>query len=169
MVIHVTNFKDLNAELLQLLEEAMLDIAIDAQRQLSDDLQRMVYDAYHPKFYHRTGDLKRSIDADVHQVKNVVSAEVFHNPNLINPIAPYDGNNNIGQHYSTYKYSPMPYNEFVAETVNFGISKGKRKVFGDGVYARKRPYFDTAQKVVETGFRSNLKNHLARNGGFKVV
>lgn len=168
MVMDVTSIAALKAELLKRIREAMLNISIDAQHRVQDGIQKEVYNKYSPKDYQRTGDLKRSVDTNVSMSRNVTKAVIFHNTNLMSAVKPYAGNNEIGQHFSTFAYSPMDYRQYVAETVNFGISAGKKKKFGDGVYARARPYFDNAQKIVEKNFAKNLKASL-KSSGLKVV
>jgi hypothetical protein len=163
----VTNLDDLKKELLKRIGETMLNVTIDAQEKVKQTLQTQVYDSYSPKDYRRTGDLNRSVDANVKSSGSIVKGEVFHNTSLMTPVAPYEGNNYVGQHYSTYKYNPMDYRQYVAETVNYGISSGRKKVFGDGVYSRPRPYFDNARLIVEKNFEKNLTAGL-KSQGLKV-
>lgn len=163
--MNITNMKDLETQLMKMLGESMLEIAIDAESKVKEHLKTEVYDKYTPSTYQRTYELMNSVDANVKQPKRKrVTAEIFHNTNLMKAVAPYDGNNHIGQHYSTYPYNPSDYRDYIAQTINFGIGAGKKKVFGNGVYAKPRPYFTNAEVEVNKNFDSHMKLSLIRQG-----
>jgi hypothetical protein len=162
----IRNSDQLKRELMKILGDAMMEVTIDAENIVKDHIQTDVYDEYDPENYIRTGQFKESIDSKIDQVGTHVRSEIFHNMNRMRSIAPYEGNNFIGQHYSTFQYSVKDYRIYLPYTINHGID-GKR-VFGDGVYSRPRPYFTNAQSEIEIKFKDNLKRSLVRKG-LKIV
>jgi hypothetical protein len=78
------------------------------------------------------------------------------------PVAPYAGNNRMGQHHSTVRsYFPQEYSFFLPRTINDGTSG---KIFGSGIWTQPRPYFTNAEKKIMGSFKKDLKEQLIKRG-----
>ncbi len=163
---YVTSLAELQKELMKAIGETMIDITIDAESIMTAEIKKDVYDVYEPDVsnYQRTMEFLHSVDSKIDQSGKTVKAQIFTNPNKMQAVAPSISNNYIGQHYSTFPYNPMDYRDYLAATINFGISAGKMKMFGNGVYSRARPYFDDAKTIIDDGFSRKLISGLKKRG-----
>jgi hypothetical protein len=158
----IKNDKDLETVLNQYILSAMKSIAKDAEQTVKDYIESDVYDAGTPSTYKRTGELRKSVKSDVYQVGGFTNAEIYHDPMMMKPVAPYKGNNYMGQHHSTVKgYFPQEYSYYLPRVINDGRSG---KIFGDGYWTKPRPYFTNAESFIFRTFKRDLKLKLQSRG-----
>jgi hypothetical protein len=152
---------DLEKVLNKKILSSMNTIGKEEVKKLKESVQENVYDTYIPKFYKRTGDLKRSVSKELKQNGSQTSLEIFHDPTKMREIAPVKGYW-MGTHHSTVKsYMPQEYAYFVPITIEDGTSGD---IFGDGAFRRPRRYFSKfATKLLNT-FQERLRTELIRNG-----
>jgi hypothetical protein len=166
---NVKNVKELEQVLNKIIFDTMKVIARDAEIELKDHVQEDVYGAGTPNYYTdhngkvgRTGDLKKSVTRDVYQVGSFTNAVIYHDPKMMKSVAPYKGNNYMGQHHSTVKgYFPQEYSYFLPRVIDEGRSG---KIFGSGFWTKPRPYFTNAERYIFKNFKRDFKNGLVRRG-----
>lgn len=157
----VTSMAQLEEELKKMILASMNTIAIEAEKELKDSVQKLVYDAYTPKYYKRTGELKKSISRDVYQVGSFTTAKIYHDISKMRQHAPTQ-NYRMGTHYSTVKsYFPQEYAYFVPVTIDEGTSG---EIFGKGAWTEPRRYFSTFVDKMSTVFSEKLRSQLIRKG-----
>jgi hypothetical protein len=159
---YVRNLKELEDELNKRILESMKDIGKKGEKTLKEYIQTDVYLSYTPNDYKRTYDLLNSSTNDVYQVGSFTNAEIYNDYKVMRSVAPYSGNNYLGQHHSTVRtYEPQDYAFWVAATINDGTSG---KIFGDGPWTKPRPFFTHTKDFMFRNFYKDLKNGLVYRG-----
>jgi hypothetical protein len=168
--IKINNLKELEELLIGKIEEAMKGIAKSGENTVKTFVDVDVYESYtsdEDTGYKRTGELKSSVTSMVSKVEEyAVEAKIYHDTfNLMGSYPRSSVNNWIGQHHSVVKkYIPQDYRDYIIQTVNKGISEGKKKIFGDGVYSKARPYMDNARRSLSKDANGLMMNELKKLG-----
>ena len=97
----------------------------------------MVYEAYKPEVYQRTGEFQESWETDVKSFRNVVEGELHFDPRLLTV------NYDEWQHGSKALNEPMT--QYLAEVIYQGLSG---PIFGDGPWRRKRDVWKELNKRI---------------------
>lgn len=153
------------ADLKKVLDKKILSsvksIAKSEERKLKEEIQEKVYNAYTPKYYKRTKQLKNSVTSEVTQDGSVVRAKIFHDTSKMDQVAPVPGYN-IGTHHSTVKsYIPQEYAYFLPVTIEEGTSG---RIFGDGAYLKPRRYFSSFVTKLKNTYKESLRAQLIKSG-----
>lgn len=177
--------EDLERELKKVLLSSMNKVATKGKIELQDAIQKEVYDKYTPKYYERTGDLKRSASKDVYSAGTFVNARIYNDTSKIREIAPIRKYNDpkfasknrryksktlrpqsMGKHYSTVEgYFPQEYAYFIPATINEGTSG---HIFGEGAWTEPRRYFSRFLERMEKIFPKIMREELTK-AGLKVI
>lgn len=140
---------------------SMKSIGKEGEIKLKESVQDNVYNAYIPKYYKRTGDLKKSVSKEVIQSGTLTSLKIFHNTGKMRQIAP-TSNYKIGTHHSTIQnYSPQEYAYFVPTVIEEGTTG---RIFGEGAFTKPRRYFSKFSQKFKEEFNEKLRRELIRNG-----
>ena len=140
---------------------SMKSVGKEGERKLKESVQENVYNTYIPKYYRRTGDLKKSVSKEVRQSGTLTSLRIFHDIGKMRQIAP-TSNYRMGTHHSTVQnYSPQEYAYFVPTVIEEGTTG---RIFGEGPFTRPRRYFSKFSQKFKAEFNESLKRELIRNG-----
>lgn len=157
----IKSFAELEKVLNKKILSSVKTVGNDGVKKLKESVQENVYNAYTPKYYKRTGDLKRSVSKDVTQSGTLTSLRIFHNVGMMRQLAP-TSNYRMGTHHSSIQnYSPQEYAYFVPTVIEDGTSG---KIFGEGAFTRPRRYFSAFANKLKAEFGEKLRTELIRNG-----
>lgn len=160
-----------NQELERLLMPA-LEKAIDyvVQKIWNDNrelIRTIVYEAYQPEQYERTGEFQEAWDTDVKRSGNYVRGEMKYDPRELTV------DYTKWQHGSQYLQEPMT--TYLAEVIYQGLSGD---IFGEGPWTKKRDVWTALNKKIgtrkikqyfEEGMRLNGLNFRGHTASVKVT
>jgi hypothetical protein len=157
----IKSMADLEKVLNKKILSSVKSVGNDGVNNLKESVQNNVYNVYIPKYYKRTGDLKKSASKEVLQKGSLTSLRIYHNTGKMRQMAP-TSNYRMGTHHSSVEnYSPQEYAYFVPTVVEDGTSG---KIFGEGAFTRPRRYFSIFATKFKVNFSEKLRTELIRNG-----
>lgn len=128
------------------------DLAENIEYTLKDRVDKDVYDAYEPKKYERTYELRDSITKDASILSdNTIEVGASHKTDLILP-------HGVNQHVSI-----MTGNDVSAFIPNI-VQDGAFPLFSNGAYTLKRNYMETAREIVDKNKKKVLQDALKKRG-----
>ncbi len=136
-----STWKQLEEMLLLKIQNAMVKEGEFLKEKVEGNVDKMVYDAYNPKEYERTGQLKNSLFTKTPKIKNkTVEVEVKHDTDKIDSIAP-------NQHYSVVEKYPR---KDVSDWIPYLVISGKtHPLWGEGVFTEPRDYIEKTKTELE--------------------
>ena len=157
--------KELNEYIKKQLAASMQKVGETVERVVREHVDKDVYQAYSPKVYEQTFELRESLHTKTPRVKNdVVEVEVKHNTDLIHSYEP-------NQHHSVVEdYNPQDVSAWIPYLVSEGQTYNLWDDNSDAAYLKPRPYFDNAKKELEQSKEhvETLKRELNARG-IKVI
>ena len=124
----------------------------------------VVYEAYEPTIYNRTGEFKEAWDTSVHIQGNTVQGEFFYDPSKLTVGSTIMDDSNYGQHISATTGEPMT--EYLADIIYQGLAG---PAYGHGIrsgaWAKKRDAWNTLLKQIgKAKMKKWLEEGFARAG-----
>lgn len=142
-LIQIRNLKDLEKVLKPIIAEALEETGKEVvERVAREHVDKDVYQAYSPKVYESTFELRDSIFTKSADIKNnTIEVVIKHDTDKINSYAP-------NQHYSVVdSYSRKDVSDWIPWIVHEGKTAD---IWGDGgTYLQPRPYMDNAKDELE--------------------
>ena len=131
------NDQEVEQMLMRALEKAIDYVVQKIWNDNRELIRQIVYEAYQPEQYERTGEFKEAWDTDVKRLGNFVRGEMKYDPRELTV------NYNKWQHGSAYLQQPMT--TYLAEVIYQGLSGD---LFGEGPWTKKRDVWAALNREV---------------------
>lgn len=165
MPSYARNESQLKAMLMPRIQQAVDYVTNKIYEENKQVVQEVVYNAYSPTVYNRTGELKESWKTESSITSsNTVRGEFTYDPSKLSVGSLEKGSSNYAQHISVVYQDPVI--DELAKIVYQGISAS---VFGSGPWTNKRDAWDRLVKQVGNRKISNWMKEGLQAAGLTVV
>lgn len=161
------NNRELENMLMPALEKAIDYVVQKIWNDNRELIRQVVYEAYQPEMYERTGEFKEAWDTSVKRLGNFTRGEMKYTPEKLTV------DYSKWQHGSEYLQQPMT--TYLAEIIYQGLSG---KLFGEGSWTRKRNAWEILTRELgirkikqyfEEGMRQNGLSFRGHTASVKVT